>query len=136
MPLDIDLIDIDTQEVLDKNQLIIEVSVGEKLQTNIAGADINSNTNSRFAVVNFGVLKSEDSRRLPIQIRGSTLADIAVSSENKGELIHIGEPDLSVNYSVNVDGVFSELEIPLNISRPIEKTLRGVSYPIHGHRNW
>jgi len=130
LPLDIDLIDIDTQEVIDKNQLVIEVSVGEKLQTNIAGADVNQNTNSRFAVVNFGVLKSGDSRRLSIQIRGNTLADITVSSENNGELVHVDEPDLSVNYAVNVDGVFSELEVPLNINRPIERTLRGVAYPM------
>jgi len=130
LPLDIDLIDIASEEILNESKYIIEITVGKKLQTNIAGANTNQDSNSRFAVVNFGVLKTGDSRRISIQIRGNTLADINLSSENNGRLIHTRESDLFVNYSVNVDGVSSELESPLNIIRSIDKTLRGTAYPM------
>lgn len=130
LPLDVDLLDMASEEILNETKYILEITVGKKLQTNIAGANTNQNVNSRFAVVNFGVLKTGDSRRISIQIRGNTLADIKLSSENNGRLVHTRESDLFVNYSINVDGIPSELESPLSITRSIKKTLRGVAYPM------
>ena len=40
------------------------------------------------------------------------------------------ETDTSVNYSVVVDKVRSELDMPLNLNRPVSKSLKGVSYPM------
>ena len=130
LPLDIELIDMDSGEVLNEEQLVIEISVAKKVYANIAGAHTNRNSSSRFAVVNFGVLKTNDSRRVSIQVRGNSLTEVKIKSENQGRLVHQKDPDLFVNYSVNVDGIASELDKPLRITRQVGKTLNGVAYPM------
>ena len=130
LPIDIKLLDSNTEEVLAEEQLVIEVLVAKKIYTNIAGAHTNQNSSSRFAVVNFGVLKTNDSQRVSIQVRGNSLAEVKIKSENQGRLVHQKDADLFVNYSVNVDGVASELDKPLRLVRQTDKTLAGVAYPM------
>ena len=130
LPLEVQLVDIESEQVLDEQTILVEISVSKRLQANIAGAQTNSNPNSKFAVVNFGVLKTNDSRRVSIQVRGNTSAQVKVSSENRGRLVHTKDSNLFINYSVDVDGEVSELNRPLWLSREVDKTLSGVAYPM------
>jgi len=130
LPLNVELVDLTSNAVIADSNLEIQAVVGVRLQTNIAGANTNRNVNSRFAMVNFGVLESGESQQVSLQIRGNSSADITLTSENDGKLRHNDDSELFVDYSVNVDGEASSLESPLNMIRAVDKTIRGSAYPV------
>jgi len=130
LPLNMELVDLDSNTILSVAELNVKAIVGVRLQTNIAGASGNRNTNSRFAMVNFGSLETGETQAVSIQVRGNASADITLTSENDGRLRHRRHQDLFVDYSVEVDGEPSNLENPLNLTRSVEKTIQGSAYPM------
>jgi len=65
-----------------------------------------------------------------LQVQGNTDAEIILSSENNGHLTHRSEQNAKINYSIEFDGKQSQLKTPLQVARPVAKTLRGSSYPL------
>jgi len=130
LPITVELVDRNTNKVIGEADFEVQALVGVSLQSNIAGSSVNQNKNSRFAMVNFGELRSGDSQQVSLQVRGNTSADITLTSEHKGRLQHVDDKQLYIDYSVDADGMASSLETPLNLNRPVEKTLRGSAYPV------
>lgn len=130
LDIDVELIDVVSNAVLTNIEAQIKVLVEISLQSNIAGGSVNRNANSRFTIVDFGVLETGETQQLSLQVRGNTSADISLRSENQGRLKHVDEEDLFVDYSVNVDGEASDLERPLRLIRAVDKTIRGSAYPM------
>jgi len=131
LELEVALFDSDTSEAIGNPiQISVVVSILQKLQTNIAGAKGRYDDGANFSVIDFGTLQSSEQRQVFIQVRGNTDADISVSSENKGRMINTENSNLSVNYTVEVDGELSELEVPLNLARSVAKDLQGSAYPM------
>lgn len=131
LELEVALLDIETNELIGSPRLMtIEVSVLQKLQTNIAGAKGRYEDGLNFAVIDFGQLQTGEQQQVFIQVRGNTDAKITVSSENKGRMLNKENPKLYVDYKVDIDGEVSDLEVPLNLARPVAKDLQGSAYPM------
>ena len=131
LELEVVLLDGETNElIVNPVQISVEVSVLQKLQTNIAGAKGRYDDGANFSVIDFGTLQSGEQRQVFIQVRGNTDADISVTSENKGRMLNTENSKLSINYTVEVDGELSELEVPLNLARSVAKDLQGSAYPM------
>ncbi len=130
LPLYVGIVDVVTQAPLtDLTAVNVEVLVKPKLQVNIAGTRTAKGPGGKIPKIDFGELESGETQRVFIQLRGNAPATIRVSSENGG-IMKGSETDTSVNYSVVVDKVRSELDMPLNLNRPVSKSLKGVSYPM------
>ena len=131
LPVDIDLLDSKTEQKVGETRTTnLRIQVRPKIQTNIAGTRASYEDGTTFAVVDFGKLESGESERVFIQVRGNAMARLKISSDNQGRLIHQSLPDLSVNYSIKVDGQRSELRNPLILSRPVAQDLQGSAYPM------
>lgn len=130
LPFDVDLVDVASNMVLNSLELEVRALVELSLQFNIAGGSVNRNTISRFTLVDFGELETSESQRLSLQIRGNSSADIRLTSENNGTLQHVDEEDLSIDYSVTVDGAPSTLARPFNLIRAVDPVISGSAYPI------
>lgn len=130
LPLYVGIVDSLTQEPLtDLLSVNVDVVVEPKLQINIAGTRTAKGPGGKIPKIDFGELETGENRRVFIQLRGNAPATILVSSENSG-VLKGSEPETSVNYSVVVDKVRSELDKPLKLSRPVTKSLKGASYPM------
>ena len=130
LPLYVGIVDVVTQEPLtDLIAVNVDVLVEPKLQVNIAGTSTAKGPGSKIPKIDFGELETGEMRRVFIQLRGNAPATIRVSSENAG-VMKGSEPKTSVNYSVVVDKVRSELDKPLTLNRPVPKSLKGTSYPM------
>ena len=130
LPINIELLDVVSNAVLTSIETEIKVLVEVSLQSNIAGGSVNRNANSRFTLVDFGVLETGESQQISLQVRGNASANITLTSENDGRLQHTEDEQLFVNYSVDVDGEPSELEQPLQLIRAVDQTIQGSAYPI------
>lgn len=131
LPIDIDLLESNTEQKVGETRTTnLRVQVRPKIQTNIAGTRANYEDGATFAVVDFGNLESGESERVFIQVRGNAMARLKISSDNQGRMIHQSLPDLSVNYSIKVDGQRSELRNPLILTRPVAQDLQGSAYPM------
>lgn len=129
--LEISLLDPLTNELIGSPaQTSLEVSVLQKLQTNIAGAKGRYEDGVNFAVIDFEELETGEQQRVFIQVRGNTDADITVSSEHEGRMLNTENPKLYVDYTVDVDGEISDLEVPLKLARSVAKDLQGSAYPM------
>jgi len=127
--LDVDIVTLNTNEIISNDEIVeVEVLVKPKLQANIAGS--RSARKSNFATIDFGKLESNESGSVFLQVQGNTDAEIILSSENNGHLINQKERNELINYSIEFDGKPSKLTSPLNVTRPVAKTLRGSSYPL------
>lgn len=134
MDIDLNMVVVDsvTNERLSDEKLITLVArTPLRAQTNFAGTSSGFDNGSTFALVDFGELKSGDSRNINFQIRGNSDVDISMSSENNGKLINLDSPASSpINYMINADGLPSDLSEPLVFTRRPAKSLAGTSYPL------
>jgi len=131
LPLDIDVLELGSEEpVAPTRTVTLEVLVKPKLQTSLAGTRSSFGKGTKFSVVDFDVLETNESKRIFLQVRGNTRARIKVSSENHGRLRHTTEDNSFINYSVNVDGRRSTLSSPLELKRSVARNFRGSNYPI------
>lgn len=129
--LDVELLDRITQETIGSIQSVdVEVMVAAKLQTNIAGTRGAYEAGTNFSVIDFGTLETGEMRRVFIQVRGNTPAELTVSSENAGRMRNTLRSSLYVDYTVVVDGEFSTLETPLKLPRTVARDLQGSAYPM------
>ena len=129
--LDVELLDPVTEEIIGVTQSVeVEVVVNAKLQTNIAGTQGSYEDGTNFAVIDFETLETGEMKRVFIQVRGNTPAELTVSSENDGRMQNTKRSDLYVDYSVEVDGVYSTLEQPLKLARTVARDLQGSAYPM------
>ena len=129
--LEVELIDFSSRLPIAAVQAIeLLVQVEPRLQVNIAGTNKSSGS-ANLSTVDFGVLKTSQTRQLFVQVRGNAPAIIGVSSENNGRLILQDETNRNfINYSISIDGVSSTLKSPLVLRRPAALNLRGSSYPM------
>ncbi len=131
LDLEISLLDALSNEPIVASRLMtVEVSVVQKLQTNIAGTKGRYEDGANFAVIDFGELQTGEEQQVFIQVRGNTDANITVSSENNGKMLNKENPKLYVDYTVDVDGQVSDLEAPLVLARTLAKDLQGSAYPM------
>lgn len=129
--LDVDITTLTTNEVVSpEGRLEIEVIVDSKLQANIAGAHTQKSGGAKFAIIDFGELKSGEAESVSLQIRGNTDASIILTSQNNGRMKHQTAHHSYINYSINFDGTTSELKSPLHLIRPVAKNLTGSNYPL------
>lgn len=129
--LEISLVNVvDKSDVLASTTLEVSALVNAKLQTNLAGQVSSFEEGVDVAIVDFGTLETGETKRLFIQVRGNAKALISLTSENRGQMVHTLNPKWKVNYSITVDGQFSELSSPLEIERPVKRNFSGSAYPM------
>lgn len=126
------LVDSLTAEAISDEMLFTLVArVPLRAQTNFAGTSSGFMNGTTYAVVNFGEIISGDSRSINFQVRGNSDVNIAMSSENNGKMVNLAAPHiLPIAYSVNADGINSDLSTPLEFTRRPERSLNGSSYPL------
>jgi len=130
LKLELDLLETPSNIQLTSPQIIeLDVLVGARLQTNIAGTR-SSASGVKLSTIDFDTLETGESRQVFIQIRGNAPANITISSENRGRLRMEKTDNSFIPYSVEVDGENSTLEAPLNLQRPVAQNLRGSAYPM------
>jgi len=131
LDVEIHAIDLDSKnQISNKVSTQIEVNVIPKLQTNLAGVSGKFKDGKSYAVLDFEELTTGESKTVFIQVRGNALANINISSENNGKMVHQKYNHLFIPYSVNVDGEKSMLSTPMVLSRRPEKNLNGSAYPM------
>lgn len=131
MSLDFEVVNaINKDQVFLLKTLQVIIIVEPNLQTNLAGQVGSFEDGVEVAIINFGKLESNESREIYVQVRGNTPARIRLSSENYGYMVNEKNHEWRVNYDVEVDGVSSSLETPLDLDRSVAKDFRGSAYPL------
>lgn len=130
--LDVDITTLATNEIISQEERVeIEVIVDAKLQANIAGTQTLKSGGAKFAIIDFGELKTGKSETVSLQIRGNTDASITLISENNGRMKHKTAHHSFINYTIDFDGTTSDLKSPLSLIRPVAKNLSGSVYPLN-----
>lgn len=108
----------------------VESTVVPRAQTNIAGAASSFDAGVNFAVIDFGEPETGETERVIIQVRANAETLIQLTSDNQGKLANQESEGFFIPYSVVVDGVSSNLEAPLEITRRPPRNLAGAAYPM------
>ena len=136
LSLEVDLLDFSSKQEIAATQTIeLRAEVNPRLQVNIAGTNSANRSTAALSTVDFGALETSETRQIFVQLRGNVPAIIGIRSENNGRLLlqekgSKGSGGDYINYSVNVDGVSSELKSALSLRRRAALDLRGSSYPM------
>jgi len=128
----INVIDDITGEVLIADRpLHVECSVASRAQTNFAGTTPGFDNGIGIATLDFGQIVFGDSRQVQFQIRGNAEVNVEMSSENGGFMVNQTNAEISpIPYTVDADGVISDMRTPLTFMRRPEKSLDGSRYPL------
>lgn len=129
--LNVDIVNLsDPRDILISRMLEVTVVVEPKLQTNLAGQIGSFEDGVDIATIDFGVFETAEQKQIFIQVRGNAKAVISLNSENNGTMVHSVNKQWTVDYSVEVDGETSTLEVPMQLQREVAKNFRGSSYPM------
>lgn len=109
----------------------LAANIPVRAQVNLAGTSAGFSNGVTNARVDFGRLKSFDSRMINLQVRGNSDLDITMTSENAGYLINSQTSNSAkLPYSITMDGIQSDLVKPLILSRRPARSLNGSSFPV------
>ena len=109
----------------------LAANIPVRAQVNLAGTSAEFSNGVTNARVDFGRLKSFDSRMINLQVRGNSDLDITMTSENAGYLINSQTSNSAkLPYSITMDGIQSDLVKPLILSRRPVRSLNGSSFPV------
>lgn len=111
--------------------LHIDCVVPSRAQTNFAGTTPGFDNGIGIATLDFGEITFGDSRQVQFQIRGNSDVVVQMTSENNGYMVNKENSDISpIPYTVDADGVVSDMKTPLTFTRQPEKSLLGSRYPL------
>lgn len=102
-----------------------------RAQLNISGASGSFGDGASMSVIDFGIAETGKTRRVFVQIRANTLAQLTIDSENNGQLIHKENPEkaLPIPYSARLDASEINLETMYIQDFDIPRTYSGQSLP-------
>ena len=123
--------DVNNKTNLLADELILTVlDVIASAQINLAGADAAFQSAGGLSRVDFGELETGETRRVFVQFRSTSEAQMTIRSANAGQLVR--EPDVgrSLSYSLMVDGSAVDLSASAAISINPTGSLSGESLPV------
>lgn len=131
LTVDIEVFDASTSTLVASLQAVdINLNVAPHAQMSIAGALGGQAGSRNFMLVDFGEMESNEEESIQIRIQANTDAEVTISSENNGRMVHDSRPDLSADYSIIFDGQMSELASDLVVIRRPASVFAGTSYPL------
>jgi hypothetical protein len=129
-----------TGEVREQRRFPLSVRVEARAQVNLAGTAGVFSSGARSAILDLGEMKDGTSNAIFIQLRANEPVRVKLHSQNRGELINVGQPDERIPYELVVDGTPVDLSAPATLRRAPPRSLDGASYraiatvPVVGNR--
>jgi hypothetical protein len=127
--LELDLFGAEGQRLDRTLSLPVQARVRSRTQLNISGVDSGFGLGAGAANMDFGEVAPGLQRKLFMQLRSNSAAQVMISSENGGRLVNPGlGPIAEIPYTLIVDGEKVDLQNGSRIRRRPPMTLDGVNY--------
>lgn len=127
-------------DVREQRRFPLSVRVEARAQVSLAGTAGIFSSGARSAVLDLGELKDNTTNSIFIQLRANEPVRVRLQSQNKGELVHVGQSDQRIPYELAVDGTPIDMAGPVTLRRSPPRSLDGAAYraivtvPVVGNR--